>query len=321
MTPDETRAIRAPEDDLIRSDLTKSAALINQLLPDSRFDDAEFLHWQYYDNPAGEAVRLDVDKDDMRLAHFAAIPQFFRDATRRGRVVQVVNSATLPGYQGQGTFAELTLQAQITVDGRGVWFGYGITNEASTGAALHSLGAGLVTNLPVRIVLPSRRPTGIRTEVCDEDFLGSSDFEEVARSIDGFDTDGWTQMWLPQNLRWRLKSPVNSYSMHISKDLVMISTRAHAGPIPVAIIMKALPRGNPTGPLDARSAIAAACRHHRAPFALHAGLNSHVRITGFSVPPRLRPVPLNLMALPIDPTIDPKNMKIDIYDFLDFDAS
>jgi hypothetical protein len=76
-----------------------------------------------------------------------------------------------------------------------------------------------------------------------------------------------------------------------------------------------------TGVLSAsrrRAVVRAACRFHRAPVALHVGLNQHVSLSGLPLPKRLRESPLNLIFRDLDET--PRPASIVNFEFLDFDA-
>ena len=62
----------------------------------------------------------------------------------------------------------------------------------------------------------------------------------------------------------------------------------------------------------------AACRHHRAPLALHVGLNDLVDFRGIALPGRLRASPLNLIYRSL--VTPAREASIVRLEFLDFDA-
>jgi hypothetical protein len=66
--------------------------------------------------------------------------------------------------------------------------------------------------------------------------------------------------------------------------------------------------------------VTAICHHHRAPVAVYAGHNRHVRVNGIRLPERFKPVPLNLVMLSLSEKVDQLTFQLDTYEFLDMDA-
>jgi hypothetical protein len=87
-----------------------------------------------------------------------------------------------------------------------------------------------------------------------------------------------------------------------------------------AVILKLMPRGGREGPLPADAVIGAACRFHRAPYAVYAGFNEHVRVCGFTPPRRLQPSPLNFILRSLSDDVDQETLAVDTFEFLDMDA-
>jgi hypothetical protein len=85
----------------------------------------------------------------------------------------------------------------------------------------------------------------------------------------------------------------------------------------VAIILK-LFSATPVAAGTLRALVRAACGFHRAPIALHVGLNERARFSGVALPRRLRESPLKLIHRALDGSEDPPS--IVRFEFLDFDA-
>ena len=85
-------------------------------------------------------------------------------------------------------------------------------------------------------------------------------------------------------------------------------------------MLKLLPRDGREGPLSAEDVVAAACRHHGAVGAVHAGFNRHVRLRGVRPPRRLLPKPLNLVYRSFDEALPNLGLRLDTFEFLDMDA-
>ena len=88
-------------------------------------------------------------------------------------------------------------------------------------------------------------------------------------------------------------------------------------------------RGDPEAapPRRARSVserdaiVGAACRFHRAPYAVYAGFNAHVQVRGIQPPRRLQPSPLHLILRSLSPATSTRtSLALDTFEFLDMDA-
>lgn len=337
MSPDDPRAPAVPQGADDTDDLVATAALLRREHPEAdRFDDTAFLRWLYRANPHHPAIEENVDRKGARVAHFALVPQPWRDHERTATFVLSVNAVTRSGL-GSMHFVALTARATKRAIERkdelgGLIGGIGVTNESSTMPGLHRIGARLITSLPVVALV--RRP-GVGRRVAshrvDEGFLAGPDFAALLRGLDEVPAHGWTQRWDPEQLRWRLGAPGAGYALHADDDVVAVSTRATAKGVPLAVILKLLPRGRRPGPRSSRAVVAAALRHHRVPLGVYAGFNAHVPVQGISVPKRIQPAPLNLLFIARDEASGFLGLDLedegpqapatfDTFELLDFDA-
>jgi len=305
------------------ADLTKSSELLNAELPDPRFgdDQNQYLSWLYDQNPSGPAYEESTDDDDgTRLAHYALIPQEYRDADGPVPGVFSLNAVTRSGTQRKGHFVDLAkaLYARAGADGRSL--AIGVPNEKSVGAGPKHLGWRLEGQIPVRLCVPSATGRGVESIPVTPDFLTGSAFTAIASDLDDSPTTHVTNSWTLDNLRWRLARPHVKHVVHISPDVVGVSLRTVQRRVPAAVIMKLLPRGGRTGPLSSRSIIAAACRYHRTPVAVHGGWNEHVKVIGIEPPKQVRPAPLFLLLKSLREGYDQEAIRLSTYEFLDMDA-
>ena len=91
--------------------------------------------------------------------------------------------------------------------------------------------------------------------------------------------------------------------------------------MPAAVILKLFPRGGAdAAPRRADAVVGAACRFHRAPYAVYAGFNAHVAVRGVQPPRRLQPSPLHLILRSLSTEIDQETLRLDTFEFLDMDA-
>ena len=188
------------------------------------------------------------------------------------------------------------------------------------GGQVHGLAA-LGTAARTRVVAPlGVSGRGIEHHLVDADFLASDDFTRLTGDLDSVPAEHWTNRWTPDYLRWRLTCPTAQYWVHATPELFCVSTRDHRFGLPAAVILKLIPRKGLAGPLSPRRLIAAVCRYHRAPYAVHAGFNRHVPVRGVQPPRRLQPSPLHLILRHLDPSVDQDALVLDTFEFLDFDA-
>lgn len=286
-----------------------------------RFGVEGYLEWTYFHNPAGEALEMNVDEGEERICHIGGLPVRVRSADRSGFFYLLVNNATASTKQGRGVYVSTLNAERDEAHERGALCVFGVCNERSTGPVERGFRAHKVMCLPVKMCVPTRvRTPSVRSEVVDAAFLASDDFAMMSKDVDAYPVDNWTLRWNTEVLRWRLAWPGVQYSVHVSDELLAVSTRTTAKGVPLALIMKMLPRGSPEGRLSAQSIISAACKHHRAPAAIYAGVNRLVPVRGVNLPRRPLPAPLNLMMRSSSPELDQTQTTFDVFECLDFDA-
>lgn len=304
-----------------RRDRELDSELLDAELPDARFRDGTYLHWLYDRNPFGPGFHRHRDSDGVRIAHYALTPQRYRSPEGLAPFVFSLNAVVRSGGHRKGIFTGLCNEVWGAAADAGIQTIIGVTNTRSLKPTVR-LGFRCVGPMPVRVALPGpARPRGWESYAVDEPFLGSPTFEELGTGLDRVPVWTWTNDYSLEYLRWRLASPTKApYAIHADDTMIAVSTVQHVGGVPVALLLKLLPRAGRFGPLDASEAVAQVCRFHRAPAAVYAGWNRHVRVRGVPVPERARPVPLNLMFLSLVPEIRHDILTLDTYEFLDADA-
>ncbi len=299
-----------------------ASRLLFQVMGDARFANTRYLDWLYaMDHPVGRPVWVHGVRPDGELdVHVAAVQQRLRRGDRVERLVLIVNVAVRPDSRGQNSYVSMVLENAERVIAEGVIAGFGVTNARSTTPSINALGGRLVGPLPVRIVPPTRLGRGgVESIAVDESFLASERFTSLAAELDGSPSTEWVQSWDADVLRWRLSRPDVEYVMHIGPDAIAVSMVQHAYGVPLAVILKMLPRGNPGRRLRGDHLVTAACRFHRAPVALYAGMNKDIGIKGWPLPRDLLPAPLNLVCLTLS-ELDQDRFRFETFEFLDFDA-
>jgi hypothetical protein len=304
------------------NDNQRNTELLDAELPDPRFVDDAYLRWLYDENPDGAGIQAAADEDGVRVAHYALVPQTYRNAAGPAPLLFSLNAVTRSTAQRKGYWVQLGNRVfeQATAQGRKLVIG--VPNEKSTPGAVKYLGYRFLGPMPVHVVVPTSLGRGYQDHAVDEAFLASPAFDAMAADLDQHETVNWVNSYSPERLRWRLARPHGGYAVHVGPDLVVVSTKSQFGPLPVAVVLKLFPRG----PMEAgerrspRHAIGAACRYQRAPVAVYAGFNALVPVRGVAPPHRLRPAPLNLVVHSFSDDVPQETFRLDTYEFLDLDA-
>ena len=92
-----------------RVDNQRNTELLDAELPSPRFVDDAYLHWLYDENPFGPAIQRAVDDDGVRVAHYAVVPQRYRDPDGVVPAGFSLNAVVRSGTQRQGWFRKLGL--------------------------------------------------------------------------------------------------------------------------------------------------------------------------------------------------------------------
>jgi hypothetical protein len=315
----------------VAEDHEVTAELLNAELPDERFADGDFLRWLYDENPSGPGFHESADVDGVRMAHYAVVAQPYRSAAGPARMVFSLNACTRSTGQRKGWFTTIGERIYARAAEWGALGVVGVSNDNSTPPVVKKLDFRLLGPLPVHVVPAAGRSTRqLVTYRCDERFLAGAVFADLASDLDDHEVDGWVNRWTFEHLRWRLAAPnvASPYWLHATEHLVAITARERLHGVPVAVVLKLLPRGRSAGsrpasrvePLDARVLVRSACRFHRAPFAVYAGFNRHVHVGGVAPPRRLLPAPLNLIYRSLSPEAPKETITFDTFEFLDMDA-
>jgi hypothetical protein len=303
----------------VSSDNDLNNALLAAELPNARLVDTAYIQWLYDESPYGPAVQRNADDEGQRVAHYGMIPQRYRGPDGVVPAGFSLNAVVKTGAQRKGWFRQLGPEVYEGAREAGWQFATGVCNEKSIGTVIKYLGWKTPGPLPVRVCPPSLLSRGVESHTVDDAFfLGP--FDRLASGLDDAPVRTWTNSYTPEYLRWRLATPHASYAVHASDELVGVSTVDKRFGVRAAAILKLLPRDGRSGPLPGDAIVAAACRFHRAPYAVYAGFNAHVKVRGIQPPRRLQPSPLHLILRSLSDEIDQDSLAVDTFEFLDMDA-
>lgn len=297
-----------------------TAALLGRVFPDApRLARPEYLRWLYEDSPFGPVIEANLDDAEGRAGHYALVPTALAAADEPRAGALSLNTAVDERARGGGTFVRLAERAIDLARERGVETIVGVANANSTPGFLRRLSFELAGPLPATVLAPlPGRGRGVWS-----DWAGEAAF--APGGVAGGDLEpllapparGLARAWTPETLRWRLAAPGSRYALHRSERMLAISAVDRSKAFPVAVLLKAFASAPPS-PAECRAVVRAACRLHRAPLALHVGLNDTVAFRGLALPKRLRSSPLNLIVRHLGEA--PAEDTVARFEFLDFDA-
>jgi Acetyltransferase (GNAT) domain len=297
---------------------SQTAALLTDVFPDSDISQPEYLHWLYEQSPFGSVIETNLDDELGRAGHYALVPITL---TRNGidyNAALSLNTAVHERARGGGTFVRLASETIAEARRQGVETLVGVANANSTPGFVRRLDFKLLTPLPASVMLPtpgSRR--GIRSGWADTSAFAGDGLAADSEPLLVAPTTGEARRWTPETLRWRLARPDARYALHRTGDLLAVSCRDSRHGIRVAILLKVFAASR-ISHSSQRALLRAMCHFHRAPIALHVGLNDLVDFRGMALPERLRESPLNLIYRSLQ--TEPRPAAIKRFEFLDFDA-
>lgn len=300
-------------------ELQRTADLLNQVFAHSEPLSVESLRWYYDENPVGSAAVGRVEEGDRRLGNYALIPNRFRAPSGEELVLGLgVDLAVDPDARGSGAFRRTVEDSYARGEAAGFDGILGVANANSAPRMVATLGWRSLPPLPVTLVPAVGRSSGFRSHVVTDALLERLD-DLVGGDFVRTSSVGFTPVWTPELLRWRVRRPGHSYSIHISDDLVVVSTRTKVSGVPFAILLGVLAR-RACAPVPIGRVAAVVGRHHRAPLVIHWGRAPALRVRGLRLPQRLMPSPLSLVLHRFSSAVDVEGFELGEFGFLDFDA-
>jgi hypothetical protein len=299
-------------------DNQRNTELLQAELPAARYVDERYLQWLYDENPYGPAIQRGVDEDGVRVAHYALVPQRYRGPHGVVPAAFSLHAVVRSGTQRKGYFQTIGAEIYEEASEAGWQLSTGVCNDKSIGAVTKYMGWKTPGPLPVRLCVPLHTGKGVASHPVDAALLDSDRFDALTAGLDDFPVQQWTNSYTTEYLRWRLACPTTRFALHTTDDLVAVTTTDTRFGVRAAVLLKLLRRGD----AEARPepVIAAACRFHRAPYAVYAGFNARVTVRGIQPPRKLQPSPLHLILRSLSPAVDQASLAVDTFEFLDMDA-
>jgi len=296
-----------------------TANLLEHTFPDApRISRPEYLRWLYEESPFGAVIEANLDDEQGRAGHYALVPVAMSSDGSEVPGALSLNTAVDARARSGGVFVRLASEAIELAEQRGVRLVVGVANANSTPGFVRRLSFELEGPLPATVLLPlPGRPHRVRSAPAGEDAFALGDVAGDLAHLLEPPAKGLARAWTAETLRWRLAAPGSDYALHRSAHALLVSTVDRSKPVPVAMLLKVFAT-EPLGVAERGALVRAACRVHRAPLAVHVGVNEMVGFRGLPLPERLRSSPLNLIVRRLDGA--PPQSQIARFEFLDFDA-
>ncbi|MCW3010777.1 MAG: family N-acetyltransferase [Solirubrobacterales bacterium] len=296
------------------SHLESTAALLGEVFPGARIADVAYLRWLYEASPYGGVIERNRLDELGTAAHYAVVPlELALDAAPVSGALSL-NTAVHERARGGGAFVALAEETYALATERGVAVIVGVANANSTPGFERRLGFVNHGPLPATLLVPVPGPrSAVRSGWSSASPALLSELELVLAPP----ATGLTRRWTPEALRWRLASPGTRYALHRTDDALVVSTRETRSGVRVAIVLAAFAAA-PLPAARTRALVRAVCRFHRAPLALHGGVNDRVAFRGPPLPERFRASPLNFITRSL--TAERSVPAPARFEFLDFDA-
>lgn len=329
---DEARVVPLIDDAELRGrlcqpeDIPVLSELLLDAFGDARFANLEYMDWFYRQSPFGPMVIGITWLDGRPINHLGAAPRRLRTVNGFIDLWLVTNIGSRPGMQGKGYFMRLCLAGwMLAMEYKAIGI-YGVMNDRSV-KALRTFGVVTEAELPVKVLVPGPfRGGGWTHHSVTEAFLDSAEFDEVLADTDLAPRRGVRHWWDAETLRWRLRCPLNPYTVHVHRDLVAITAKVTVKGVPTVVLLKVLIREARRNKVGVRktwlspTAIGAICAHHRTPFAVYAGVNADVRVMGVVIPQQYLPSPLHLCFKVDAQAVATDDLRFDTFELLDFDV-
>jgi len=279
------------------------------------------LQWYYHGNPEGSAAIGRVDENLRQIGNYALIP--IRFGKSDGTVLRIglgVDLAVHPETRGTGTFRQTIENSYEQARAAGLDGILGIANQQSAPRMVDSMGWRRLHHLPIRLLNTASHAPDSKDILVTSEFLNSETFESWLSPTTVLDSPNFSPTTSAEILRWRLARPRATYTLHLLEKVLLVSTRTRLAGLPIALLLKALPRGKVDSPLPTGPLAAVIARFHQTPFVLHWGCNSLLRLRGIPLPHRLMPSPLEIVLFSLHENFNANDFELSSFEFFDFDA-
>ncbi len=276
----------------------------------------EVLRWLYGRAFSDGTTVLAAHAGDRKVGHIALVHQTIALAGRTEPAVALVDLFILKAYRSRAAIAALYGAVEALCVERGIRFIVAVPNGNAAGVNVRHLQLAEAARLDIRaglsgLPLPWRRVTSHR--------VADLDAEEARGILSPYcGAPGAGLLWTSDRLWARLAKPGAGYALHAGRDVLLVSAPRSDRRASHTLLCALLARpGSAPRRRDVAAVVSAACRLHRRPLFVYAGINDALPLPGLLLPARLRPSPMILQLRDFDPAAPP--LVFSRFEPLDFD--
>ena len=232
-----------------------------------------------------------------------SIPQRYRGRDGVVPAAFSLHTVVRSGHPAQGLLPDSSgAEIYAEASAAGWQFSTGVCNDKSIGAVVEVHGLEDAGAAPGEAVpAAAHRSRGRQPPRRRRAFLESDRFADLTAGLDDFPVQQWTNSYTTEYLAGVSPAPAPGTSLHSNDEFVAVTTHDARFGVRAAVILKLFRRAEAPSRRRADAIVGAACRFHRAPYAVYAGFNSRVRVRGVRPPRRLQPSPLHLILRSLSP--------------------
>jgi len=263
--------------------INEIVSLLNEVFPNLKSLNAEYIKWQYELNPIGKVVGYNAYMGKQLVSHYVTLPIVAKLFNNEVKGLLSLNTATHKQHQGKKLFTTL---AHMTYS-YGVDLGYnfviGVANANSTHGFEKKLGFHNIGPLEAKIG------------------IGQISIKNSCKELDFF------RVWNEELLQWRLNNPIFQYKIVNNRIYAPINKYGIFAIMSLDKFKNQYFQSN--------------CINIFNPFKLFIGIDNMIdwkKSLYFDVPKKFRPSPLNLIFKDLSNKniiIDKKNIKFNLIDF------
>ena len=298
-------------------DLEKTRQLLTSVFPNSlKFEDRNFLDWQYHLSPSGSVIQTNMDYGNERIGHYAIVPQRWMHNGDELSVALSLNTAILKQYRMRGQFTKLAEETFSIAVEKGVDAIVGVANENSTWAFVNRLGFRNLGAIETRVLM---RKSISAPNLAER--ISNSEIEHLlqANSKNFNEANWYCRIWDDKEINWRLASPNSNFECYIINGTIVVTTVVKYRGVSISIVLKIL-HSKQSPPIALQRIVNEICKPQTTYVAVYSGINPAVKMAGMFIPNRMRPAPLNLIVKPLSQKANAQEINPTVFEFLDFDA-
>lgn len=256
---------------------------------------AEGLRWLYERAFTDGTTVLAAHAEGRKVGHIALVHQTVSTPRGPERAVALVDLFILKAFRSKAAMAALYGAVERFCRDEAIRFIVAVPNENAAGVNVRYLSLAEAARLEIRVGLGGFGGLGRRVETRRVADLGPEEGRAWLDRYCGGGGDGL--LWTGARLWERLGKPGAGYALHATDDLLLVSAPRRDRRAAHTLLCALLPRANARpGRREVAAVVSAACRAHRRPLFVYAGVNAAVPLPGALLPARFRPSPMILQT-------------------------